>query len=60
MAVNAPIRRRWHPLTGAGGLAVTAFAVAGAALPAPVPGWPGLAAWLLMGVAAGFATSGST
>jgi hypothetical protein len=52
-------RRRWHPLTGAGGLTVTAFAVAVAVTVRPAPGLP-LGAWLLLGTAAGFATSGST
>jgi len=42
----------WHPLTAAAGLAVVAGAAATAGLPPPL--------WLVMGTAAGFATSGST
>jgi hypothetical protein len=48
-----PLRRlRWHPLTIASVIVIAACAAAGAGLP-PV-------LWLVMGAAAGFATSGST
>ena len=53
-------RRRWHPLIGAGGLAVAAFGVAGAGLVGPARWLALVCSWLLMGAAAGFATSGST
>lgn len=55
-----PGRLRWHPVTVAGTIAVAVSAVAGAWLAAPGPGWWVGAAWLLLGCAAGFATSGST
>ena len=55
----SPARRRWHPLAGAAGLTAAALAAAGVAL-AGGPAWFPLGAWLLMGAAAGFATSGST
>jgi hypothetical protein len=47
-----PLRLIWHPLTIAAVLVVAAGAAAVAELP------PAL--WLVMGAAAGFATSGST
>jgi hypothetical protein len=47
-----PLRLTWHPLTVAAVLVVAAGAAAVAGL---VP-----ALWLMMGAAAGFATSGST
>ena len=47
-----PLRLTWHPLTTAAMFVVAAGAAAGAGLP------PAL--WLMMGAAAGFATSGST
>jgi hypothetical protein len=46
------IRLIWHPLTAAAALLAAAGAAAVAGLP------PAL--WLVMGAAAGFATSGST
>ena len=56
---SAPaVRRRWHPAAVAGALTAAAFAAAAGALAGPA--WLGLAAWLLMGSAAGYATSGST
>jgi hypothetical protein len=53
-------RRLWHPLTVAGALTAAALGTAGAvaAGAGPAPLVPG--AWLLMGAASGFATSGST
>jgi hypothetical protein len=45
-------RASWHPLTIATVIVVATCAAAGAGLP------PAL--WLMMGAAAGFATSGST
>jgi hypothetical protein len=57
---SVPRRRRWHPLSVAGGLTVTAFGAAGAVSAAAGPPWLVLGVWLLMGAAAGFATSGST
>jgi len=53
-------RRRWHPVTIAGGLAVAAFGAAGAGFVAAGPAWLLLGAWLTLGATAGFATSGST
>ena len=51
-------RRRWHPVPVGGGLLLTCGTVAAAIVAgAPVPP---LADWLLLGAAAGFATSGST
>lgn len=47
-----PLRLTWHPLT----IAAVLVAAAGAAAVAGLP--PAL--WLMMGAAAGFATSGST
>jgi hypothetical protein len=47
-----PLRLTWHPLTAAAVFVVAACAAAVAGL-AP-------ALWLMMGAAAGFATSGST
>jgi hypothetical protein len=47
-----PLRLRWHPLTIAVLIGTAACAAAGVGLP------PAL--WLMMGAAAGFATSGST
>jgi hypothetical protein len=59
-ASAVPRRRRWHPLIGAGGLAVAAFGVAGAGLVGSASWLALVGSWLLMGAAAGFATSGST
>jgi len=53
-------RRRWHPVTVAGGIAVSAWGVAATAALTTGPRWLMLGVWLLMGAAAGFATSGST
>jgi hypothetical protein len=53
-------RRRWHPVTVAGALTASSFAAAFAVAAVAGPAWPVLGAWLLMGTASGFATSGST
>jgi hypothetical protein len=47
-----PLRLSWHPLTVAAVLVVMAGAATVAGLPPTL--------WLVMGAAAGFATSGST
>jgi hypothetical protein len=47
-----PLRLSWHPLTVGTVLAMAAGAAAVAGLPPTL--------WLVMGAAAGFATSGST
>jgi hypothetical protein len=47
-----PLRLSWHPLTVAAVLVIAAGAAVGAGLPPTL--------WLVMGAAAGFATSGST
>ena len=47
-----PLRLSWHPLTVGSVLVGAAGAAAVAGLPATL--------WLMMGAAAGFATSGST
>jgi hypothetical protein len=55
----------WHPLTIAGVMAALAVATAGATAAGSAAGGAGwatltaLTAWLVMGAAAGFATSGS-
>ena len=71
-ATRAGRRWRWHPVSVGGGLllasaAVLALGVRAAVLPlAPLPlaalplAAVPLAGWLVLGVAAGFATSGST
>lgn len=51
-------RRGWHPVPVGAGLLLACLAVGAGAL-AGIPGLP-LTAWLLAGVTAGFATSGST
>lgn len=56
--VSPVVRRRWHPVTVAGALTAAALGAAVAALAGPP--WLGLVVWLLMGAAAGYATSGST
>ena len=55
-------RRRWvwHPLAAGLSLTAAALAVAGAVAAGGVPPWLALGAWLLMGLVAGYATSGST
>jgi hypothetical protein len=57
---RASLRRRWHPVAGAGGIAAAATAVAGLHMVHSGSVAVALAAWLLAGAAAGFATSGST
>jgi hypothetical protein len=57
---SAAGRRLWHPFTAAGALAVAAFATAGAVAAPAGPAWLVPGAWLLLGAASGFATSGST
>jgi hypothetical protein len=47
-----PLRLSWHPVTVAGALVAVAGAAAAFGLPPTL--------WLMMGAAAGFATSGST
>jgi hypothetical protein len=47
-----PLRLSWHPVTVAAALVVVTGAAVIAGLPSPL--------WLVMGAAAGFATSGST
>jgi hypothetical protein len=56
---QAAPRWRWHPVAGTSGIAVAATIVAGVRLVHGGSGAVTLAGWLLMGVAAGFATSGS-
>jgi hypothetical protein len=53
-------RPLWHPVAGAGGIAAAATGVAGLRLVHSGSVAVTLAAWLLLGMAAGFATSGST
>ncbi len=50
-------RLAWHPLTLAAGIAAAAAGAAAADLAGSAPGHVSL--WLVMGAAAGFATSGS-
>jgi hypothetical protein len=57
---SSPPRRSWHPVTIAGALTAAALGVACAVSAAAGPAWLVLGAWLLMGAASGFATSGST
>jgi hypothetical protein len=52
-----PARLGWHPLTVAGVMAILAAAAASAAAAGSALGRAG--PWLVMGAAAGFATSGS-
>ena len=66
MTDTAPARRRWHPVPAGGGLLVVALGLAALGLAAPAGaagppgGWLPPVAWLVLGVTAGFATSGST
>ena len=67
-----PRRSIWHPLAVAGALTALTVAVTGAAGAAGAagvagaagaggsPAWSALGLWICMGLAAGFATSGST
>jgi hypothetical protein len=59
-----PARRRWHPVVSGGGLLAAALGLAAAVplagVPRPGAGWVAPIGWLLLGVTAGFATSGST
>lgn len=61
--VNGPVNRSvvatlgWHPITVAGVIAALAVTAAGAEAAGNAAGRAGL--WLVMGAAAGFATSGS-
>jgi len=56
-----PARRlTWHPATAAAVIVIAAVAGVAASLPLPTGGTDSLWPWLLIGSAAGFATSGST
>jgi hypothetical protein len=57
---SIPRRRLWHPVVIAGGLTAAALGAAAAVSSAAGPAWLVLGVWLLMGMASGFATSGST
>lgn len=53
-------RLTWHPATAAAVLVIAAVAGVATTLPLPTGGTHGLWPWLVIGAAAGFATSGST
>ncbi|MEV5778501.1 hypothetical protein AB0L49_46125 [Streptomyces antimycoticus] len=53
-------RLTWHPATAALLIAVAAVAAVANTLSLPADGMDGLWPWLVIGAAAGFATSGST
>jgi hypothetical protein len=58
MRTTATPRRRWHPVAVGGALLLATAAVAVSIVDGARPVLP--AGWLLLGAAAGFATSGST
>ncbi|MEU6082913.1 hypothetical protein [Streptomyces sp. NPDC047108] len=55
-----PARLTWHPATAAAVLVTAAVAGVATSLPLPSGGTDAVWPWLLIGAAAGFATSGST